>query len=104
MDPLSTHNICFGKEIRKITFCYSYLWAWGGIRKSVPRIMDWHHDACRVMTNGDHEGQIFYPTLTRIMDSFSCSPLNTAVYVLKMFPEIPEFLLEATCHDDVILT
>ena len=35
----------------------------GRIGKSVPRITDWHHEACRVMTNGDHEGQIFlsYP-------------------------------------------
>ena len=31
----------------------------GGIEKSVPRITNWHHQACRVMTNGDHEGQIF---------------------------------------------
>ena len=45
----------------------------GGIEKSVSRIADWHHEACRVMTNGDHEGQI----------SFSCSPLNTAFYIRK---------------------
>ena len=31
----------------------------GGIEKSVPRITDWHHEACRVMTNGDPEGRIF---------------------------------------------
>ena len=31
----------------------------GGIEKSVPRITDWNHEACRVMTNGDHEGRIF---------------------------------------------
>ena len=31
----------------------------GGIEKSVPRITDWHHEACGVMTNGDCEGQIF---------------------------------------------
>ena len=31
----------------------------GGIEKSVPRITDWHHEACRVMTIGDHKGQIF---------------------------------------------
>ena len=31
----------------------------GGIEKSIPRITDWHHGACRVMTNGDHEGPIF---------------------------------------------
>ena len=29
-----------------------------GIEKSVPRIIDWHHEACRVMTNGDREGRI----------------------------------------------
>ena len=35
----------------------------GRIEKSVPRIAVWHHEACRVMTNGDSEGQIFlsYP-------------------------------------------
>ena len=26
-----------------------------GIGKSVPRITIWHHEACRVMTNGDPE-------------------------------------------------
>ena len=31
----------------------------GGIEKSIPRITDLHHEACRVMTIGDHEGQIF---------------------------------------------
>ena len=31
----------------------------GGIEKSVPRITKWHHEACRVMINCDHEGQIF---------------------------------------------
>ena len=43
--------------------------------KSVPRIAVWHHEACRVMTNGDPRDGFFYPTFTRIMDSFSCSPL-----------------------------
>ena len=31
----------------------------GGIEKYVPRITDWHHDDCRVTTNGDREGRIF---------------------------------------------
>ena len=31
----------------------------GEMEKSVPRITDWHHKACQVMTNGDREGQIF---------------------------------------------
>ena len=35
----------------------------GRIEKIVPRIAVWHHEACRVMTNGDPEGRIFlsYP-------------------------------------------
>ena len=35
----------------------------GRIEKSVPRITVWHHEACRVMINGDPEGGIFlsYP-------------------------------------------
>ena len=31
----------------------------GRIEKSIPRIAVWHHEACRVMTNGDPEGRIF---------------------------------------------
>ena len=30
-----------------------------GMEKYVPRITDWYHKACRVMTNGDDEGRIF---------------------------------------------
>ena len=35
----------------------------GRIEKSIPRITVWHHEACRVMTNGDFEERIFlsYP-------------------------------------------
>ena len=35
----------------------------GRIEKSVQRIAAWHHEACRVMTDGDLEGRIFlsYP-------------------------------------------
>ena len=33
----------------------------GKIEKSVLRIAVWHHEACRVMTNGNPEGQIFLP-------------------------------------------
>ena len=28
----------------------------GRIEKSVPRIAIWHHEACRLMANGDPEG------------------------------------------------
>ena len=53
----------------------------GGIEKSDLRVTDWHHEACRVMTNGDREGLIFYLILTQIMDSFSCSPLSIVFYI-----------------------
>ena len=35
----------------------------GRLEKSIRRIAFWHHEACRVMTNGDLEGRIFlsYP-------------------------------------------
>ena len=35
----------------------------GRIEKAVPRIANWHHEACRVLTNGDPEGHVFlaYP-------------------------------------------
>ena len=49
----------------------------------------WHHEACRVMTIGDPEGRFFYPTLKRIMNSFSCSPLFLFIYFLKKLLEVP---------------
>ena len=55
-----------------------------------------------MMTNSDREGGgFFYPTLTRIMDSFSCSRLFLFIYLFLYFfifyyfknklPEVPEF-------------
>ena len=39
-----------------------------------------------MMTNGDPEEQIFYPTLTQIIDLFSCSPLFLFIYLfIKLF-------------------
>ena len=43
------------------------------IEKSVPRFAVWHHEACRVMTNGDLEGRIFLSTLTQIVDTWLSS-------------------------------
>ena len=40
------------------------------------RIAVWHHEACRVMTNGDP---------TRVIDSFSCSPLFLFIYLFIYF-------------------
>ena len=74
------------------------------IGKSVPRINVWHHEACRVMTNGDTEGRIFISHPHTINGFFSCSPLNTTFYVEKRLPEVPEYAEMRTWHDDVTLT
>ena len=61
----------------------------GGIEKSVPRITDWHHEACRVMTNGDPKEQIFlsYPHMN---NGFFF--LLTNVFLFKNnLPEVPEY-------------
>ena len=50
-------NGSYFKFSRKIKSIYQEFE--GGIEKSVPRITDWHHEACRVMTSCDHEGWIF---------------------------------------------
>ena len=52
----------------------------GRMEKSDPRVTFWHHEACRVKTNGDPEGWIFqsYPhtsnglifMLTTVFDIF----------------------------------
>ena len=44
------------------------------IDKSVPRVTFWHHEARRVMPNYDPRDRFVYPYLTRMMDSFSCTP------------------------------
>ena len=58
-----------------------------------------------MMTIGDREGRIFYPILTRIMDSFSCSPLITSFILKKTWKSLPENYEYAEMrHGDVILT
>ena len=66
-----------------------YLECEGGIEKSVPRIAIWHHEACRVMTNGDPEGRIFlsYPYTN---NGFFF--LLTTVFSFKnKLPEVPRY-------------
>ena len=59
----------------------------GRIEKSVPRITNWHHEACR----------FFYPTLTLIMDTFSCSPLNTSFILEKCGKDFQKILNTLRC-------
>ena len=60
----------------------------GRIEKSVPRIAVWHHEACRVMPNGDPEGRIFlsYPHTNNGLFF-----LLTAVFIYSFIFKIPEY-------------
>ena len=64
----------------------------GGIEKSIQRITFRHHEACRVMTNRDLEGQIFryHPHMNNGL--FFLLTLNTAFHIIKkrLF-EVPEY-------------
>ena len=62
----------------------------GGIEKSVPRITVWHHEACRVMTNLDHEGQIF---LSHPLTNNGFFFLLTIKYHIFEFKDAPKKLL-----------
>ena len=52
-----------GHEGERVSNIRIYYECEGRMEKSFPRIAVWHHEACRVMTNGDPEGQILlsYP-------------------------------------------
>ena len=50
---------------------YKYLsWAWGVDRNSVPRGTAWHHEACRVMSDCDPQGRIFFLSTLHTQDGF----------------------------------
>ena len=61
----------------------------GRIEKSVPRIAVWHHEACRVMTIDDPEGQIFlsYPHT----NNGFLFLLTTVLLFKNKLPEVPEY-------------
>ena len=59
------------------------------IEKSVQRISVFHHEACRVMTNGDPEGRIFlsYPHTN---NGFFFLAHHFFLFQNKL-PEVPEY-------------
>ena len=59
------------------------------LKKSFLRIIVWHHEACRVMTNGDPEGQIIlsYPHTNNGFFFL----LTTVFLFLNKLPEAPEY-------------
>ena len=48
-----------GAKGSSVSIIRIYHYCEGGIEKPVLRITDWHHEACRVMTNSDLKGQVF---------------------------------------------
>ena len=54
------------------------------IEKSVTRVTDRHHGACRVMPNSDTECDgFFYPHHTSMTDTFSCIPSELPHLIFK---------------------
>ena len=64
----------------------------GGIEKSAPRIIDWHHKACRVITKGDCEGPIFLSHSHTNNGLFPCSTLSTAFCIVKIVKDFQKIL------------
>ena len=76
-----------------------------GIEKSVSRITDWHHEACRVMPNGDREERIFLSHPHTNHGLFFLHYTNFLILYwknMKRLVENPEF--GKMRHGDVILT
>ena len=73
----------------------------GRIKKSVPRIIDWHHKALRVMTNSDPEGRDFISYL-HSNNGYFCSPWNFEfIFESKLkYAEMRHFDITRTSLDD----
>ena len=82
---LSSYGVC---EIIRI-----YQEFEGEIEKSVLRITFWHHEACRVMTNGDNKGRIFYFDPQTNNELIFLRTIKCSVLCLRLpeHAEIPEY-------------
>ena len=62
------------------------------IEKSVPWMADWHHEACRMMTNGDPEVRIFlfYPHTNNGL-FFLLTTVFIYVFILNKLTGVPEY-------------
>ena len=80
IEMVSNFGDCFGREIISVLLRKKYgnisifhgCMVW--IEKSVTRVTDRHHEACRLMTNSDPELQIFLSTSYIHDNPFSCIP------------------------------
>ena len=73
----------------------------GGTEESVPRIAVWHHEACRVMTNGDPERRIFLSvpnTNNGLFFLLTTVFMYLFIYLFQnKLPEVPEYA-KMQCH------
>ena len=58
---LNSEEDMFQLHFQTIRICHG---CGSRIEKSVQSTTDWHHEACRVMTNVDPEGRIFFILLS----------------------------------------
>ena len=80
-----TYSVCFNDNIRIYHECKDK------IAKSIPWVAVWHHEACRVMTNGELEGGIF---LSCPHTNFLLTTVFIFVFIyfiLNMLSEYPEY-------------
>ena len=61
----------------------------GGIDKSVPRIVVWHYEACRVVANGDPKGRTFLSYPQKNYGFFVL--LTIDVLFANKLPKVPEY-------------
>ena len=76
----------------------------GKIEKSVPRTTDWQHEACQMMTNGDHEGWIFISHSHTNNRFFFFLTIKYRILCLRKAPRSSWICWDAPCYDDVTLT
>ena len=67
------------------------------IENSVPRITDWHHEACRVMTNGDPERRIFLSHPHTNIGFFFLLTAYTAFYIGDHIKDFQKILNSLKC-------
>ena len=63
----------------------------GQIENPVLRNTIWHHEACRVMPNGDPEGQIFLSHPHKNNGFLFLYTIEFHIFIQNKLPEVPEY-------------
>ena len=81
--------------VKNIRICHE---CEGGIEKSVPRVTNWHHQACRVMTNRDHEGRICLSHPHTNNGFFFLLTTKYHIYFRKTWTILPKIINTLRCY------